>query len=60
MNSVKLLLFSSLMALLSVSSFSQEAKHSFTVQNGNFVYDGKPVQIHSGEIHPARIGRAHV
>lgn len=59
MNSVKLLLFSSLMALLSVSSFSQEAKHSFTVQNGNFVYDGKPVQIYSGEIHPARVPAAY-
>jgi len=38
-------------------SFGQKsnAKHSFEIKNGSFVYDGKPIQIHSGEMHFARI-----
>jgi beta-galactosidase len=33
--------------------------HSFEVKNGQFIYDGQPVQIHSGEIHYARIPAAY-
>ncbi|WDF67587.1 beta-galactosidase [Sphingobacterium oryzagri] len=36
-------------------SHAQKATHSFTIQDGNFQYDGKPVQIHAGEMHYARI-----
>lgn len=32
-----------------------QAKHTFEIKDGNFVYDGKPIQIHSGEMHYARI-----
>lgn len=32
-----------------------KAKHSFEIKNGAFHYDGKPVQIHSGEMHFARV-----
>ncbi len=39
-------------------SFAQ-TKHSFEIKEGNFVYDGKPVKIHSGEIHYARIPRGY-
>lgn len=33
----------------------QRANHTFAVQHGNFLYDGKPIQIHSGEMHFARV-----
>jgi len=36
-----------------------QAHHTFEVKNGNFLYDGKPIQIHSGEMHFARVPRAY-
>ncbi|MGE0079326.1 MAG: beta-galactosidase [Bacteroidales bacterium] len=36
-------------------SNAQEAKHSFAFQGTEFMLDGKPFQIISGEMHPARI-----
>jgi len=39
-------------------AFSQ-AKHTFEVKDGNFLYDGKPIQIHSGEMHFARVPRPY-
>ena len=39
--------------------FAQGAKHSFEIKDGNFVSDGKPVQIHSGEMHYARVPAAY-
>lgn len=41
--------------LISGTVSAQKAKHTFAIQDGNFLYDGKPVQIHSGEMHFARI-----
>ena len=41
--------------LISGTAFAKEAKHTFAIANGNFLYDGKPVQIHSGEMHFARV-----
>lgn len=41
--------------LLAVSVQAQKAKHTFKIENGSFVYDGKPIQIHSGEMHFARV-----
>ncbi|MDB5157193.1 MAG: beta-galactosidase [Mucilaginibacter sp.] len=38
--------------------FSQ-ANHTFEIKDGNFVYDGKPIQIHSGEMHFARVPRPY-
>lgn len=32
-----------------------KSKHSFEIKNGSFLYDGKPIQIHSGEMHFARV-----
>jgi beta-galactosidase len=35
--------------------FAQNAKHSFEIKDGHFMYDGKPILIKSGEMHYARI-----
>ena len=47
-----------LLLLISYAAFSQ-AKHTFTIYNGNFLYDGKPIQIHSGEMHFARVPKPY-
>lgn len=53
------LLFSLLMVLAlwcaPCSATAAKAKHTFKIEGGNFLYDGKPVQIHSGEMHYSRI-----
>jgi len=36
-----------------------QSKHSFAIANGQFLYDGQPIQIHSGEMHYARIPREY-
>ncbi len=36
-----------------------QSKHTFKVEAGQFVYDGKPIQIHSGEMHFARIPKTY-
>lgn len=41
--------------LMSPLVMNGQAKHTFEIKDGNFVYDGKPIQIHSGEMHYARI-----
>lgn len=41
-----------------VMAFGQ-VKHTFAIENGSFVYDGNPIQIHSGEMHYARIPAAY-
>lgn len=43
-----------LLFVFSISSFAQK-KHTFEIKNGDFVYDGKPVRIISGEMHYPRI-----
>ncbi len=35
--------------------FAQNGKHTFSLSPGKFLLDGKPFQIISGELHPARI-----
>jgi beta-galactosidase len=47
-----------LLTLITSQVFSQ-AKHSFKIADGSFIYDGKPIQIHSGEMHFARIPKAY-
>ena len=46
-----------MLALLAgISACKEEAKtHSFAIKDGNFLYDGKPVSIYSGEMHYSRI-----
>lgn len=38
-----------------VASYSQKGKHNFRFDDTEFLLDGKPFRIISGEIHPARI-----
>jgi beta-galactosidase len=35
------------------------AKHTFAIADGNFLYDGKPIQVHSGEMHYARVPKPY-
>ena len=51
----KLVLSVCLSLILSISLYSQNTKHSFTLEKSEFLLDGKPFQIISGEMHPARI-----
>jgi beta-galactosidase len=51
----KILLFSFLLCFLSGGLLAQNNKHKFTLGKTNFLLDGKPMQIISGEMHPARI-----
>lgn len=44
-----------LFALLLAVPSSAKAKHTFEIKGGNFVYDGKAIQIHSGEMHYSRV-----
>lgn len=36
-----------------------KAAHTFEVKGGEFVYDGKPIKIHSGEMHFARVPKEY-
>ena len=38
---------------------SAQAKHTFEIKDGHFVYDQQPIQIHSGEMHFARIPKEY-
>jgi beta-galactosidase len=44
-----------ILLLVSVSAEAQKAKHSFKLGTKEFLLDGQPFQIISGEIHPARV-----
>lgn len=44
-----------LMLLFLIPSSIQAQKHTFEIKGGDFVYDGKPVRIISGEMHYPRI-----
>ncbi len=39
----------------SLSAYSQQGKHSFSLGQKDFLLDGKPFQMIAGEMHPARI-----
>ncbi|RYD74586.1 MULTISPECIES: beta-galactosidase family protein [Pedobacter] len=45
----------------SVNAQSKKAtvKHTFAIADGNFLLDDKPIQIHSGEMHYARIPKPY-
>lgn len=36
-------------------TLSAQQKHHFAIADGNFLLDGKPIEIHSGEMHYSRI-----
>jgi beta-galactosidase len=50
-----LLLFTIILFLTSASVGAQKSKHTFILGTSEFMLDGLPYQIISGEIHPARI-----
>ena len=43
-----------ILAAISYSAYPQ-VKHTFAITNGNFLYDGQPIKIYSGEMHYERI-----
>ena len=49
----KLLLALCCVNMVVASVFAQQ--HTFEIKNGSFLYDGKSVQIHSGEMHYSRV-----
>ncbi len=55
--SLKILLF--LLVLVPFQNIQGQAKHTFEIKNGQFVYDNQPIQIHSGEMHFARIPKEY-
>ena len=50
-----LLLSIMILFLTATSAYAQKAKHTFTLGTSEFLLDGQPFQIISGEMHPARI-----
>ena len=55
---MKILISTSLLLALYITSFGQQ-KHSFSLGKKDFLLDGKPYQIISGELHPARIPKEY-
>jgi beta-galactosidase len=54
-NFVKLLIVLLLLILINGSIQAQKGKHTFILGTSDFLLDGQPFQIISGEVHPARI-----
>jgi len=48
-----------ILILFSLQAVSQTTKHTFTLSPDNFLLDGKPFQVISGEMHPARIPKEY-
>jgi len=45
-----------ILLIVFIQSFTNaQPKHTFAISDGEFMYDGKPVKIYSGEMHYARI-----
>lgn len=55
--SLKILLF--IIVLFPIQKGAGQAKHTFEIKGGEFVYDDRPIQIHSGEMHYARIPKEY-
>ncbi len=52
---MKIILWSLILLCFNVSLSAQSATHTFQLGKTDFLLDGKPFQIISGEMHPARI-----
>jgi len=48
-----------LVLIPAISVFAQDGKHSFALGEKEFLLDGRPIQIISGEIHPARVPKEY-
>ena len=55
--SVKILLF--ILVFVPIQNSYGQIKHTFEIKGGEFVYDQKPIQILSGEMHFSRIPKAY-
>ena len=51
----KIFLFLSLLLTGVLYAHAQATTHSFEIKGGQFVYDGRPIQLHCGEMHPSRV-----
>ncbi len=45
--------------VISFVGFAQKKMHTFQIANGQFLYDGKAIQIHSGEMHYPRVPKEY-
>lgn len=45
--------------LLAAAAAQAQPKHTFEIKDGQFRYDGQPTQIHSGEMHYARVPKEY-
>ncbi|PIF33619.1 beta-galactosidase [Flavobacterium sp. 9] len=52
---MKKIYFILLFSIFTISITSAQKKQTFAISEGNFLLNGKPVQIHSGEMHYSRI-----
>ncbi|WP_457269451.1 glycoside hydrolase family 35 protein [Pedobacter sp. UYEF25] len=52
---VLILLFTCFSAKIEAQSKNENSSHTFVIADGAFLLDGKPIQIHSGEMHYARV-----
>lgn len=60
MKNVFLFLLSCAFAVTVFTSCSEtKQKHTFSIQDGHFMLDEKPIQLFSGEVHPSRIPREY-
>ncbi len=48
-----------LISLTNCALQAQKKTHSFQIDNGQFLLDGKPIQIHSGEMHYPRVPKEY-
>lgn len=55
----KIVVMSALVLCAFTSMVSAQSKHSFALAKKDFLLDGKPYQIISGEMHPARIPKEY-
>jgi beta-galactosidase len=55
MKNTKLLLLIGILLSVVVQPVIGRSRHTFSIADGNFLYDGKPMQIHSSEMHYARV-----
>ncbi len=55
MKNTKLLLLIGIFFSVVAQPVIGKSRHTFSIANGSFLYDGKPMQIHSGEMHYARV-----
>jgi len=57
---LKKIFFITLLALACTSAcFAAKKTHTFQIADGQFLYDGKPIQIHCGEMHYCRVPKPY-